>query len=276
MPEAEAQPRRAGFQPDSSTSVEPYHWPALDDTAQLSEPEFVPISLHLVATAAAVEPAQHQWKPTAAERQVSAERILQTAHEQAEQIRRQVEQQVTAEAREKLEVALRTATEEQTAAFEQARDQLLRDARSAYEQRLAEIEAEMLSLTAAMAEKVIRRKLEADDEIVLDVVRDTLAQAAGANQVTVRISLADEPLVREAQRQLLATLGPVDDLQIVADEQISPGGCLVETERGKFDARIDTQLQLLSEKVDLLLPVPRLVRRSLGEGASLGEGGKAG
>jgi len=130
---------------------------------------------------------------------------------------------------------------------------LLQELREAFEQRLAEIEEEMLSLIAAMAEKVIRRKLEADDEIVLAVVRETLEQAAGANQITVRISPSDEPLVREAQQTLLAALGPVEELQIIADEQIFPGGCLVETERGKFDARIDTQLQLLSEEVDRLL-----------------------
>ncbi len=130
---------------------------------------------------------------------------------------------------------------------------MLQELREAFEQRLAEIEEEMLSLIAAMAEKVIRRKLEADDEIVLAVVRETLEQAAGANQITVRISPSDEPLVREAQQTLLAALGPVEELQIIADEQIFPGGCLVETERGKFDARIDTQLQLLSEEVDRLL-----------------------
>ena len=104
-------------------------------------------------------------------------------------------------------------------------------------------------------------KLETDDGIVLEVVREALSQAAGANQVTVRVSPADEPLVREAQQQLLTAAGPVDDLQILADEQVLRGGCLVETERGRFDARVDSQLRLLSDEVDRLL-VDAEVRRA--------------
>lgn len=234
--------------------VETYYWPELGEEFEPSVPEFIPISLHSVVSSDETQGAALRESPaTSAERQAAADRLLESARRQAEEIRQQVEEQAAQEAHQKLEVAVRAVTAEQATAFEQARDQLLQDLRDAFEQRLAEIEQEMLSLIAAMAEKVIRRKLEADDEIVLDVVRETLEQAAGANQITVRISPADEPLVREAQQTLLAALGPVEELQIVADEQVFPGGCLIETERGRFDARIDTQLQLLTEEVDRLL-----------------------
>ncbi len=234
--------------------VETYYWPELSEEFELKTAEFVPISLCAVVTSGGTQHSALRESPaTSAQRQAAADRLLESARRQAEEIRQQIKEQAAQEAHQKLEAAVRAVTSEQATAFEQARDRLLQELREAFEQRLAEIEEEMLSLIAAMAEKVIRRKLEADDEIVLAVVRETLEQAAGANQITVRISPSDEPLVREAQQTLLAALGPVEELQIIADEQIFPGGCLVETERGKFDARIDTQLQLLSEEVDRLL-----------------------
>jgi len=181
-----------------------------------------------------------------------ADRTPDHAGQQAEALRRQAAEQA-AEARRRLAEAVRAVTDQQLAAFQAAREQLLQDLRTAYQHRLGEIEQEMLSLIAAMAEKVVRRKLEADDQVVLEVVRETLAQAAGANQVTVRVSPAEQPLVQEAQQLLLSALGPVDELQIVADDNVLPGGCLVETERGRFDARVDTQLQVLSEELERFL-----------------------
>jgi flagellar biosynthesis/type III secretory pathway protein FliH len=233
--------------------VRPYRWPDLDDMAEPTEPAFIPVSLHRVVSADEIGQARSDEPAADDDVEAADEQALAAAHRQAEQIRTEARRQAAAEARERLEQALRAATEEHAAAFQQAREQLLQELRDAYQQRLSEIEREMLSTIALMAEKVIRRKLETDDGIVLEVVREALSQAAGANQVTVRVSPADEPLVREAQQQLLTAAGPVDDLQILADEQVLRGGCLVETERGRFDARVDSQLRLLSDEVDRLL-----------------------
>lgn len=236
--------------------VRPYQWPDLDDMAELTEltePEFIPVSLHRVVSADEIGQARSDEAAADDHVQAGEEQALAAAHQQAEQMRTDARRQAATEARERLEQALRAATEEHTAAFQQARERLLQELRAAHQQRLSEIEQEMLSTIAVMAEKVIRRKLETDDDIVLEVVREALSQAAGANQVTVRVSPADEPLVREAQRQLLTAAGPVEDLQIVADEQVLRGGCLVETERGRFDARVDSQLRLLSDELDRLL-----------------------
>jgi flagellar biosynthesis/type III secretory pathway protein FliH len=231
----------------------PYRWPDLDETAEPTEPEFIAVSLHQVVSPDEVGRAPLHEAAGDDEGQAGGEQALAAVRRQAEQIRTEACRQAAAEARERLEQALRAAMEEHTAAFQQARERLLQELRAAYQQSLSEIEQEMLSTIAVMAEKVIRRKLETDDDIVLGVVREALSQAAGANQVTVRVSPADEPLVREAQQQLLAAAGPVDGLQIVVDEQVLRGGCLVETERGRFDARVDSQLRLLSDEVDRLL-----------------------
>ena len=234
-------------------SARRYHWPRLDDEAGRPCPEFVPLGIDRAASYAdAQHPSPDESAAPTDEGGTLADRTPDHAGQQAEALRRQAAEQA-AEARRRLAEAVRAVTDQQLAAFQAAREQLLQDLRTAYQHRLGEIEQEMLSLIAAMAEKVVRRKLEADDQVVLEVVRETLAQAAGANQVTVRVSPAEQPLVQEAQQLLLSALGPVDELQIVADDNVLPGGCLVETERGRFDARVDTQLQVLSEELERFL-----------------------
>lgn len=228
-------------------------WPDLDELSPPIEADFVPVALHrVVGTAADV---QRVADGVASDSEVTpqASELVAQAHDEADDIRRQVREEEVVRAREAVDEALRETVAEQVAAFEQAREALLVEVREGFAARLSEIESRSVMLVTAMTEKVIGRKLDLDDTIVLDVVRASLSEAADAANLTVRVSPTDEPLVAEAQAELLAALGAVDQFQIVADQSVSRGGCIVETERGRFDARIETQLELLSEQVERLL-----------------------
>lgn len=179
--------------------------------------------------------------------------MLEAAHAQAGEIRRQVRQEALCEARERFEALLAEVAAEQVAAFERAREDLLAQVRAAAEERLARLERELAGLVGQMTAKVVARTIEADDAVVLDVVRSTLGRAAGAGRITVRVAEADDAVVRAAQAELLSALGGVEELAIVADDAVGRGGCVVETERGRFDARIETQLAALDEEIARVL-----------------------
>jgi len=172
---------------------------------------------------------------------------------QADEIRQSVREEEAVRARQLIDEALRESVREQVAAFERAAEDLTAQMRAAWNQRLADLEQQSVMLVTAMAEKVIARKLDLDDQIVLEVVRTALAEAGDATQVLLRVSAADEPLVRDAQAELLAGLAGADDVRVLADDSIGRGGCIVETERGRFDARIETQLQLLGQQVEHMM-----------------------
>ncbi len=227
----------------------PWRWPNLD---QVTGPggEFVPMT---PAGDAASRPAGEGAGEAVLEGAREAERLVDAARIQADQIRRQTGEEAAREARERLEALLHETIDEQVAIFEQARDELLGQVRAASRERMDELEREVARLVAQMAEKVVRRKIEADDAIVLDVVRAALEKAAGASRITVRVSGADEPAVGRAQAELLAAAAGAEDLEIVADEAVEPGGCIVETERGRFDARIDTQIEMLGDEIGRVL-----------------------
>lgn len=228
-------------------------WPDLDEPSPPVEAEFVPVALHrTVGALADLEPVADA-PPSAPAPTMQDSQLVAQAHADADGIRQQVREEEVARARDVVDAALRETAAEQVAAFEQAREVLLAELRQSFAARLDEIESRSVMLVTAMTEKVIGRKLDLDDTIVLDVVHATLSEAADASNLTVRVNPADEPLVGEAQAELLAALGAVDQFQIVSDQGVSRGGCIVETERGRFDARIETQLELLSEQVERLL-----------------------
>ncbi len=225
-----------------------WRWPNLEGGASaMPDDEFIPTPL----VQAGAESQEEPEEPVRAGHREAA-RLLEQAREDAQRIRRRARAQALAEARRRLDAALEESVREQTHAFTRARDELLAELREAYEEGLAQIERELAPLVAQMAEKVIRRKVAEEDGVVLDVVRATVERAAGAKRLSVRVAASDEELVRQAQAELLAA-GGAEELEIVADESIGPGGCIVETERGRFDARIQTQIELLGDEVGRVL-----------------------
>lgn len=187
------------------------------------------------------------------EAQGRADDLLEEASREAERIREQARVEVMEEMRGRLETALEETVRGQVEAFEGARAALLAQIREAAEERMEQIERDMAGLVSVMAGKVIQRRIADDDDVVRDVVRATIEQAAGAKRFTVRVSPAEEDAVRAAQAELLSAADSPEDLAIVADDVIGAGGCIIETERGRFDARISTQLELLEEEMGRVL-----------------------
>ncbi len=49
--------------------------------------------------------------------------------------------------------------------------------------------------------------------------------------------------------RLNATVGRLGEAQIVADANVPPGGCLIETQHGHIDGRLDTMLQRIASEL---------------------------
>lgn len=68
--------------------------------------------------------------------------------------------------------------------------------------------------------------------------------------LTVRVPAADMAAFRTFASGTLDEIDAAGSLSLMADESLSPGGCIVESERARIDATLDTQI---GELVALLL-----------------------
>src|ERR1700675_4837940 len=118
-------------------------------------------------------------------------KIVQQAHQQAEQIRRQAQvagQQAAEAAAHKVldeTVAKRMET------ILPALDELIAQLTDAKADLLRRWEESAVAVAAAMAQRIIRRELTQHPEITLDLIREALKLAAGAADITVHINEAD-------------------------------------------------------------------------------------
>ena len=81
------------------------------------------------------------------------------------------------------------------------------------------------------------------------LVREALELAAGSSHVRLHLSPADCDALQPRLDALLQELAGLGRPEVVADPQIEPGGCRVETRFGTIDQQLETQLARIEEEL---------------------------
>lgn len=106
-------------------------------------------------------------------------------------------------------------------------------------------EPELIELVFEIARKVIGDHLSRDKESLAEIASRALNAAGQADVYYLHLHPTDADIVEQRLRR--DALGM--SLQIVPDERLSPGDCLVRTAYGRVDARVDAQLHAMREQV---------------------------
>ena len=106
-------------------------------------------------------------------------------------------------------------------------------------QLLIASKADVEQLAIRVAEKIVRREVSRDPSVVEGVVSRMLDEAV--NQRVLEIRVHPDDLLSLTQMQ--AAQEPA--VAFVADDTISPGGCVVRTAVGEIDGRVETRLDAI-------------------------------
>lgn len=102
-------------------------------------------------------------------------------------------------------------------------------------------EPEVIKLVTEIAEKVIGRIAAENQEIIRSVVHQALERALG-DRITVSVHPDDYRTLMAGEHEFKDVIDRTRRLLFREDDGVSKGGCIVETEVGTIDARIETQL----------------------------------
>jgi flagellar assembly protein FliH len=109
---------------------------------------------------------------------------------------------------------------------------------------LADIRPEVLGLVMAVAREVIGREVAVDAAIIESTLAQALQNLHFATRIVVRVHPDD---AAHLQEQLAAWQRQTAQVEFVADPGIERGGCRLDSDRGGFDATLQTQLETLHE-----------------------------
>lgn len=101
---------------------------------------------------------------------------------------------------------------------------------------------QVIQLSAQIAEKIVRREIQLHPEQIVEQVEIILRQLARVKTLAIRVNPSDFPMVRAYEEQFIALTQGIDSIEFVIDHSLEPGGCIIETDSGGFDASVAAQL----------------------------------
>jgi flagellar assembly protein FliH len=107
---------------------------------------------------------------------------------------------------------------------------------------LREAERDMVELSLAIAQRVVRREVFVDREVVLAIARVALERLGEKQGVTVRLHPDDHAYALARYGMQWAGGG----IAVVADAEVPAGGCRVTSSGGTIDTGIDAQFAELA------------------------------
>ena len=136
-----------------------------------------------------------------------------------------------AEAREEWQEELEERVAEERARVARVCEEFRRE-RSKY---FADVEAEVVRLALAIAARVLHREAELDPLLLAAVVRIALEKVKEDSATVLRVPAAEVEIWREVTSS--------DSTNVVGDERMKAGECVLETSVGKVELGVSAQLE---------------------------------
>lgn len=203
------------------------------------------------------------------EAQLEAKRIIEDATRQIEAQRAQLEEakRLAEDEGRRLGQAAgyQEGKEERTRLLKQI-EQILDTAKKKHEEILKAAEEEIVDLAILVAEKIIRREVEKDSEVVISTIKEALKRLTAKEEITIRVNIDEVGVVKEHKDEFMAQTKGLRAITFKEDSGIERGGCRIDTDFGSIDATISTQLEEIRK--GLLQKAKELGMRDEGEGMS--------
>ncbi|MGZ3746095.1 MAG: FliH/SctL family protein [Pseudobdellovibrionaceae bacterium] len=115
-------------------------------------------------------------------------------------------------------------------------------------------EAHIVQLAFHIATKLARVEVEKNNQSLIEILRGAVTLAQDEEDVTVRVAIEQHEFIEELKKQNNRQFEFLKKIKFEPSEDITKGGCIVETNYGEVDARIEQRIQSLWETLSENLP----------------------
>jgi len=108
-------------------------------------------------------------------------------------------------------------------------------------------EKKTVNLALAIAKKVVCHEIATNKEVVLNVVKEAVKKVVDHGRIIIKINPSDLQFIKNSDHGFLNFVDNIKNITFEEEETISDGGCVIETDFGNIDARIERQFQVVEE-----------------------------
>ncbi|MGD8991480.1 MAG: FliH/SctL family protein [Desulfobacterales bacterium] len=120
-----------------------------------------------------------------------------------------------------------------------------------------ELEKEVTHLALSIARKIVCHEIKTTRETVACVAGEALARVDNPGNIKIKLNPDDLQFIQSTQSHFTQFLQNFDHIDLEAQDSIQSGGCLIETDRGDIDARIEKQFEAIEEAFRVQFSQPK-------------------
>jgi flagellar assembly protein FliH len=114
---------------------------------------------------------------------------------------------------------------------------------------LADAKMDVVRLALAVAARVTHAEALRNRQVAPAVVEESLRMLTAARRVQIAVNPGELELLQGFLPVLTVTLQSIEDVKLVPDAAVTPGGCMLAFGEGEIDARLETQLTRISAEI---------------------------
>ena len=190
--------------------------------------------------------------------QEEADKIIYAANEQVadilDQAQREGHDEGVKQGKIDGEIAVKKELEEIIKQANAKAMKTLQDAKEQTADYFVRAEDDIVAIVMQAIEKILPQHFLDVPQVVLPVVREAIKYVRDQKEIKVHVepNSYDLALMARPEYQAMLTDGTAI-LEIISDDTLSPGDCVIETPNGGVDARLLTQIELMKNSIQSVL-----------------------
>jgi len=104
-------------------------------------------------------------------------------------------------------------------------------------------EAALVKVVFLIAKKIAMRDLEENRDAVWEILQHVIQEFQNDERLVVRLNAADLAFLETLQEKSGQKFESLKRIKFITDDNIKPGGCLIDTEYGNVDATLDERVE---------------------------------
>lgn len=111
------------------------------------------------------------------------------------------------------------------------------------------IAPDILEISVDIAQKIVKKEIEQSPQVLFNTIVDVLKTSLSKEEtkVTLRVNPAEVNEVKQAVPELINLAGIDTKIVVLADEEVTEGGCQVTTTNGIVDATVESRMRVVTQ-----------------------------
>jgi flagellar assembly protein FliH len=115
-------------------------------------------------------------------------------------------------------------------------------------------ETMMVKLIYSVAEKIARRAISQDQMPIVDLLSSLVSELQAADSIFVKLSSSDYQFIEDLRQKKVKEVEKLSRVKLISQDDISQGGCLIETNYGEIDASVEQRIAKAWAALEAKLP----------------------